>query len=166
MELHTYHLISKEQDGLERELAVAKVEEVLERGSKKVDDHGIVVALLAVPSDERDTDTTGEGLVDFGLVLELRVLGFDRLKLDGDLLTRDDVDAEVDVTEGAGADLLTDAVLSSYTKIHDCCGVVWCGSGSSGVVVSVRLSLVSETIVYERDEAVLRKVLMLNSVFG
>lgn len=129
--LYTYHLISEKQDSLEGEFAVAEVEEVLERGTKKVDDHGIVVALLTVPTDERDTDTTGKGLVDLGLVLELRVLGLDGLELDSDLLTGDDVDAEVNVTERSGTDLLTDTVLAADTEIHDCCEK--CGScGAEG----------------------------------
>ncbi|KAI3487940.1 hypothetical protein L1887_48023 [Cichorium endivia] len=90
---------SEEKDGLEGELSVAEVEEVLEGRAEEVDDHGVVVALLAVPADEGDADTACEGLVDLGLILELRVLGLDGLELDGDLLTGDDVDAEVDVTE-------------------------------------------------------------------
>lgn len=119
--LCTYHLVGEKQDSLEGELSVAKVEEVLERGTEKVDDHGIVVALLTVPSDEGNTDTTGEGLVDLGLVLKLRVLSLDGLELDGNLFTRDDVDTKVDVTERTGTNLLTDAVFAADTKIHDCC---------------------------------------------
>lgn len=46
------------------------------------------------------------------------MLGLDGLKLDGNLFTRDDVDAEVDVTEGTRTNLLTDAVLAADTKIH------------------------------------------------
>ena len=46
------------------------------------------------------------------------LLGFDRFKFDGDLFARDDVDAEIDVSEGAGSNLLADSVLASHTKIH------------------------------------------------
>ena len=93
-----YQLISEEQDSLEAELAVAEVEKILERGTEEIDDHGVVVALGAEPTDEGHTNAASEGLVDLGLVLELGMLGFDRLELDGDLLTRDDVDSQVDVT--------------------------------------------------------------------
>lgn len=84
-------LVGQEEDGLEREFAVAEVEEVLERRAEEVENHGVVVALSAEPSDEGNTDATGQGLVDTSLILELRVLGLDGLKLDGNLLTGDDV---------------------------------------------------------------------------
>jgi hypothetical protein len=86
-------LVGEEQNGLEGELAVAEVEQVLQRGTKEIQDHGIVVALGTKPADEGNADTTCEGLVDAGLVFELRVLGLDALKLDGDLLAGDDVSA-------------------------------------------------------------------------
>jgi hypothetical protein len=45
------------------------------------------------------------------------VLGLDALELDGNLLSRDDIGSEVDVTEGATTDLTTDAVFITYAKI-------------------------------------------------
>ena len=60
----TYQLIGEEEHRLETELAVAEVKEVFERGTEEIDDHGIVVALGPEPTDEGDTDTTSEGLVD------------------------------------------------------------------------------------------------------
>lgn len=60
--LPTHQLISEEEDSLEGEFAVAKVEEVLEGWAKEVNDHCIVVALDPVPSHERDADTSGKGL--------------------------------------------------------------------------------------------------------
>jgi len=86
-------LIGKEEDGLEGELPVAEVEEILEGGTKQVEDHGIVVTLGAEPSHEWDAHTACEGFVDTSLILELRVLGLDGLKLDSDLLAGDDVGA-------------------------------------------------------------------------
>ena len=73
----TYQLISEQQDCLEREFAVAKIEEVLKGRAKQIDDHCIVVTFGAEPPDKRDTNATSEGLVDLGLVLELRMLGLD-----------------------------------------------------------------------------------------
>ena len=86
-------LIGKEQHGLERELAVAEVEEVFEGGTEQVEDHGVVVTFCAEPSYKRDAHPAGEGLVDASLVLQLRVLGLDALEFDGDLFAGDDVSA-------------------------------------------------------------------------
>ena len=90
---NTYKLISEEEDGLEAKLAMTEVEQVLKRGAQEINDHRIVVALGAEPSHEGNADAAGEGFVDAGLVLELRVLGLDRLKLDGNLLAGNDVGA-------------------------------------------------------------------------
>jgi len=73
----TYQLISEQQDRLEREFAVAEVEEVLERRTQKVDDHCIVVAFGTEPPDEGNANATSKGLVDLGFVLKLRMLGLD-----------------------------------------------------------------------------------------
>ena len=86
-------LVGEQENGLEGEFAVAEVEEILEGGAEEVEDHGVVVTLGAEPSDERNADAASERLVDAGLILELRVLGLDGLKLDGNLLAGDDVGA-------------------------------------------------------------------------
>ena len=132
-----YELVGQQQDGLERELAVAEVEQVLKGWAKQVQDHGVVVTFCAKPSHKRNAHTTSKRLVDTCLVLQLRVLGLDALELDGDLFTRDDVGActlhcqscpssntidsirrtEVDVAEGAGTDLAADAVLVADPEI-------------------------------------------------
>ena len=91
-------MVGKEEHSLEAELAVAEIEEVLQGWAEQVDDHGIVVTLCPEPTDKGNADATGKRLVDLGLVLELRVLSLDGLELDGDLLARDDVDPEIDVT--------------------------------------------------------------------
>ena len=96
----THQLICKQQNGLETELPVAEVEEVLQTRTKQVEDHGVVVALGAEPANKGHADAAGERLVHLGLILELRVLRLDGLELDGDFLTRDDVDPKVDVTYG------------------------------------------------------------------
>jgi hypothetical protein len=84
-------LIGKKQDSLEGEFAVAKVEQVLQAGSKQVENHGIVITLGPEPAYEGDSDTSGKGFVDSGFIFELRVLGLDTFELDGNLLTRDDI---------------------------------------------------------------------------
>lgn len=110
-------LVGEQEDGLERELSVAEVEEVLQTGAKEVEDHGVVVTLGTEPADEGDANTASEGLVDSGLILELGVLGLDALELDGDLLSGDNVGAEVNITERTGTDLAADTVLVTDTEI-------------------------------------------------
>jgi hypothetical protein len=126
-------LVSEQEDRLERELAVAEVEQVLQARAEKVQNHGIVVALGTKPADEGDADAAGEGLVDAGLILKLGVLSLDALQLDGNLLARDDVGAclhvsratvqgrrrrtEVDVAETAAANLAADSVLVADAEI-------------------------------------------------
>jgi hypothetical protein len=86
-------LVGEEKHRLQRELAVAEVEQILQGRAEQVQDHGVVVALGSEPAHEGDTDTASEGLVDAGFIFKLRVLGLDALELDGDLLTGDDVGA-------------------------------------------------------------------------
>ena len=62
---NTYKLISEEEDGLEAELAMTEVEQVLKRGAQEINDHRIVVALGAEPTDEGYANTACEGLVHF-----------------------------------------------------------------------------------------------------
>ena len=86
-------LIGEQENGLERELAVAEVEKIFERRAEQIKDHGVVVALGAEPAHEGNTDTASERLVDAGFILKLRVLSLDTLELDSNLLARDDVSA-------------------------------------------------------------------------
>jgi len=111
-------LIGQEKGGLEGELSVAKVEQILKAGSEEIENHSIVVTFGSEPTDEGDTDTASERFVDTSLIFELGVLGFDALKLDGDFLARNDVGAEIDITKGTTSDLPSDTVLVSYPKIH------------------------------------------------
>ena len=91
-------MVGKEEHSLEGKLAVAEVEKVFKRRAEEIENHGIVIAFGTEPPNERNTNTTSEGLVDFGLILELGVLSLDGLELDGDFLARNDVDTEVDIT--------------------------------------------------------------------
>lgn len=89
-------LIGKEQHSLQRELAVAEVEQILQTRSEEVDDHSVVVTLSTEPTHEGNANTTGKGLVDTGFIFELGVLCFDALEFDGNFFSRDDVGAYVD----------------------------------------------------------------------
>lgn len=114
-------LIGQEQDRLQREFAVAEVEEILQAGAQEIKDHGIVIALSTEPADEGDADTAGQRFVDTSLVLKLRVLGLNALQLDSDFLTRDNVGTQVDIAKRAGSDLSTDAVFVTDAKILPTC---------------------------------------------
>ena len=89
----THELIREHEDGLEGKVPVAHAEEILEGGPEEVDDHDVVVALLARPVDPGHTGTTHQSLVDLALLLERRRLGNRRLELDGDFLACDGVHA-------------------------------------------------------------------------
>ena len=86
-------LVGQKKDRLEREFAVAEVEQILKTRAKEVKHHGIIVTFGAKPANEGDADTAGERLVHASFILELGMLGLDTLELDGDLLARDDVGA-------------------------------------------------------------------------
>ena len=59
-----YQLVGQQEDGLQGELAVAEVEQVFERRTQEVNDHGVVVALRSEPADEGNAYTACESLVD------------------------------------------------------------------------------------------------------
>jgi hypothetical protein len=67
-------LVCQQENGLEAELAVAKVEQILKGGTEEVEHHGVVITFGSKPSHEWNSDATCECLVDFGFILELRVL--------------------------------------------------------------------------------------------
>jgi hypothetical protein len=94
----TDELICEEENGLEAECPVTKVEEVLEGGAEEVKHHGIVITLGAEPSDNWHTYAAGKDFVDLGLVLELGLFGLGGLELDSDLLTGDDIYPEINIT--------------------------------------------------------------------
>lgn len=54
----TKHLLRKHQDGFERELPRAEVEEVFKTGPEEVNDHDVVVPLHTVPTNIGETDTS------------------------------------------------------------------------------------------------------------
>jgi hypothetical protein len=110
-------LVGQQKNSLQRELAVAEIEKILQTGSEKVENHSIVVTLGTEPADEWDTDTTSQGLVDTGFIFELGVLGLDALELDGNLFARDDVRSEIDITKTTTANLSADTVLVPHAKI-------------------------------------------------
>ncbi len=60
----TDELVGEEQHGLERELAGAEVEEILEARAEQFHDHDVVVALGATPLDQRDPDAALHHLVE------------------------------------------------------------------------------------------------------
>ncbi len=90
----THQLVREQQHRLEREVAVAPLEEVLERRPEEVDDHDVVVALPSRPHNPRDARATHECLVYLRLLLQRTVLRDCGFELDGDLLARDGVHAE------------------------------------------------------------------------
>jgi len=115
------HLVSKHEGSLEGELAAAEVEEIFERRSEEINDHDVVVTFNTIPPDVGNTHaatTRVEDLVETCFVQELRVASLDGFELDGNGFTSLDVGTTVDITEGTGTDLLTNAEFVTNTKIH------------------------------------------------
>jgi len=127
-------LIGQEQDRLQGKLAVAEVEQIFQARAEQIKDHGIVVTLGSKPTDEWDADASSKRLVDTSLIFELRVLGLDALKFDGDLLARNDIGSwngvsqafgsgvlrihtEVDVTKTPTTNLSADTILVPHAEI-------------------------------------------------
>lgn len=130
-------LVGKKQHRLQREFAVAEVEQILQAGAEKIDHHGIVVTFGTEPADKGNANTTGEGLVNASLILKLGVLGLDTLQLDGNFLARNDVGAyvqdllvlqrtwektrgmhtQIDVTKATATNLAADSVFITDTKV-------------------------------------------------
>jgi hypothetical protein len=110
-------LIGKEEDGLQRELAVAEVEEILQARTEKVKNHGVVVTFSSKPANEGNPNTTSQRFVDASLIFELGMLGLDGFEFDGNFFPRYDVRSKVDITEASTADLASDAVFVPNTEI-------------------------------------------------
>ena len=51
-----HHLVRQHKHRLDRELPAAKVEQVLQAGSQKVDDHDVIIAFDSIPVDVGDPD--------------------------------------------------------------------------------------------------------------
>jgi hypothetical protein len=94
----TDKLICKEEDGLEREMPVADLEEIFQGGSEEIDDHDVIVALLAGVHDPGNTWPAHERLVDLRFLAEggRERAGDGWLELDSDFFAGDGVHAEED----------------------------------------------------------------------
>lgn len=62
-----------------------------------------------------------QNAVDLALIQELRVPRLDALELDGDFFARCHVGTEIDITEGARADLAAQTVLAAHAEFHGGC---------------------------------------------
>ena len=62
------HLVGQEAESRHRELAVAEFKELLQRGPENVHDHGVVIALDALPVHVGDTGVALEVVVDLCFV--------------------------------------------------------------------------------------------------
>ena len=101
-------------------MPVTEVEQILEGRTEQVHHHHVVVALHGERADGGDAHAAAQYLVELRLVQQLRVLALDRLELDGHLLARGDVRAEVNVSERAGSNLPPEAVLIGHPNLHGC----------------------------------------------
>lgn len=115
-------LLGDHQDGLDRELPAAQVEQVLETLAEQVHDHEVVVALGAVVQDLGNclADDGGIGVepqVDLAFVVQLLVLRVHILELNRYLLFGFFVNGLPDLSEGAASQFLLKAVMLCYDSI-------------------------------------------------
>ena len=126
-------LIRQQQDGLQGELPVAKIEEIFKTGPEEIQHHGIIVTLRSKPADERDSNTSCQGFVDTGFILQLWMLGLYAFQFDGYLLSRYDIGTcklvstcmslleerhtKVDIPKTTAANLTANSVFIAHTKI-------------------------------------------------
>eukprot|EP00047_Mylnosiga_fluctuans_P020326 m.90994 g.90994 ORF g.90994 m.90994 type:complete len:357 (-) comp8483_c0_seq2:228-1298(-) len=78
-------------DRLDRELAAAHIEEILERGPEQLEDERVVLAACTEIEDLRDADVASQNLVETVLNVELRCPSIRRLHLDGNVFIVVDV---------------------------------------------------------------------------
>jgi len=90
-----HQLVCDEKDGLEGEVFVAHLEEVLQRGTKEVKDHNIEIPVFSRPHNPWYTGRAREGLVYLGFLSDWTVAGDGRLEFDSDLLPGHGMCAEV-----------------------------------------------------------------------
>ena len=99
------HLVSQHEHGLQRKLALAVIEEILEGGAQEVEHHHVVVSLDSEPVDVRNSDPALEYSVELGFVEQLGVLGSDWLELNGDLFVGLDVGPVVNISKSTATEL-------------------------------------------------------------
>mmetsp|Transcript_93831 Transcript_93831/g.148212 ORF Transcript_93831/g.148212 Transcript_93831/m.148212 type:complete len:206 (+) Transcript_93831:516-1133(+) len=114
-------LVSEHQHRLQTKLAVAKAEEILERGAEKIENHNIVVAFHSIPMDVWHANATCQNLVQLGLVQQLWVLRFDGLQFDGNLVTSLYICANVNISKRSGANLTSQSELAADSQLHCKC---------------------------------------------
>lgn len=99
---------------LEREGAVAQVEEVLQAGPQQLQHHGVVLPARAEVVDLRDALCGAELLVEPVLQVQLRGPGLDGLQFDSHVLVRIEVLSEAKLPEVAAAYLLADSEVGAH----------------------------------------------------
>ena len=110
-------LVSEKKNSLQGKLPVAKVEQVLQARPEEIENHGIIIALGSKPANERDANAPSKRLVHAGLVLKLRVLCLDGFEFNGNLLARNDIGTEVNITKRTRSNLAADAILVTDAKV-------------------------------------------------
>jgi len=113
----TNHLISQHQDSLHGESSRAKVEEILQTRTQEIHDQDIVISLLTIPPDVRDSHPALQDLVELALIEELGVPSFHTLQLHGHFLPIGDVNSQVNITKTARPDFPHQSVFSSHYEL-------------------------------------------------
>jgi len=96
----SYQRVSQKQNDLQTKLPVAAIKEILQRGTKEVENKSVVFSLSSKPVDMWYPSTTGKSLVDFVFTFKVRVRRVNRLQLDSYVLSIQDIDSIVNFTWG------------------------------------------------------------------
>jgi len=112
------HLFSQHQDSLQREFPSAITKQVLQTRSQQVNDENILFPIHAAPLDIGNATSSLEGVVDLCLVEQLGMFRLAALDLHGDDLVGVHVRGEVDLAEGAAADLPAELELAADDAVH------------------------------------------------
>lgn len=108
------HLFGNHNYCLDRELAVAVVEQVFQTWTKQVYDQYVMETFLAEVVDIGDPGATDEDLVCPVFVTQLRSIALARFEFDGNLLVVQEVGALEDDTERTLANLLSHPVVDAH----------------------------------------------------
>ena len=94
------HLICQHKDSLQGEFSLAVIQKILKTGTKKVDNHDVVVTLNTEPVNVWYTHSALQDAIKLGFVQKLRMFGPHRLKFDGHLFVGSNISSVVDIAKG------------------------------------------------------------------
>lgn len=106
-------LIGQHEDCLQREVALAQVEQILQRGAQQLHDQRIEALLAAVVQECRQSSMRTDLLIDLCLVAQQWILDIDRLDFDSHILAVLRINALIDLTKRTAANRLEQTIFAT-----------------------------------------------------